>query len=140
MRKSYNDKNHFFLKAYPDKSLSKDSCTFLHLSIAIRAYQHYDLCLSAKIIELENNFQSKLGWLVGNLYSRVGTEDQVPRCFSEQSDFNKHIEEILNSNVAWVKQHQYSDFKSCHDENNELSGEELIEPLFLKWRRKKTKI
>jgi len=121
-----NDKNHFFLKAFPSHGLPEDSCTFLHLSIAIRAYEHYDLCLDAKRIELASNFQSKLGWLVGNLYSRVGTEDFVPACFENSSKFRKYIEANLNKHIAWVDAKQFSEFKSCYKDDNTLTGEQLI--------------
>jgi len=134
-----NNKNHFFLKAFPSRGLPEDSCTFLHLSIAIRAYEHYDLCLDAKRIELVSNFQSKLGWLVGNLYSRVGTEDFVPACFDKQSDFNKYIEVNLGQHVAWVDSEQFSEFKSCYKENSSVAGEELIDIAESKLRSKRQK-
>lgn len=121
-----NDKNHFFLKSYPSCGLAEDSCTFLHLSIAIRAYEHYDLCLDAKRIELESNFQSKLGWLVGNLYSRVGTGDFVPSCFDTNDKFNDYIENTLNQHIAWVDAKQFSEIKACFSENELLGGDELI--------------
>jgi hypothetical protein len=55
--------------------LPGDCCAILNLSIAIKTPEHYDKCLEAKILELESSFQAKLGWLVGQLYSRVGTQD-----------------------------------------------------------------
>jgi endonuclease III-like uncharacterized protein len=41
-------------------------------------------------LELNENFQAKLGWLVGNLYSRVGTVDWVPNNI-DQPAFNKMV-------------------------------------------------
>lgn len=131
-----NDKSHFFLKAYPDKGLPEDACTFLHLSIALRSYQHYDLLLAAKIIELESNFQSKLGWLVGNLYSRVGTADQIPHCFPNQKEFDLYLSEILNAHVIWVEHSQYALFKSLHTKDSSLSGEELVNAANLEAEKK----
>lgn len=69
-----NEPGYFFLEA-EGTDLENDCCTFLNLSIALKAREHYDQCLEAKCIELESSFQAKLGWLVGQLYSRVGTED-----------------------------------------------------------------
>ena len=132
-----NDKNYFFLKSYPEKSLQYDSCTFLHLSIAIKAQEHYDLCLSSKRIELESNFQSKLGWLVGNLYSRVGTEDYVPGCFENKSDFNNYVSSTLDSFIAWVKADQFAAFRECHEEDKGKAGDELIEAATHKLKEKK---
>lgn len=48
---------------------------YLKVSIALKSDEHYDKCLSAKKIELTDEFKAKLGWLVGNMYSRVGTAD-----------------------------------------------------------------
>lgn len=121
-----NDKNHFFLKSYPDAGLMNDSCTFLHLSVAIRSYDHYDLCLKAKKIELKNSFQSKLGWSVGNLYSRVGTEDFVPGCFDASEDFKKYITGTLENYVAWVEAGQFAEFKKCYADDATLDGGKLI--------------
>lgn len=132
-----NDKNHFFLKAYPDHGLAQNACTFLHLSIAVRAYEHYDLCLNAKRIELNSNFQSKLGWLVGNLYSRVGTDDFVPGCFSKKEDFDSHISDTLDGYIAWVKAEQFAVFKDCHKNNLAQTGEELIQVATSKLDEKK---
>jgi len=106
-----NDPDHFFLQAEPDYGLSKPCCTQLHLSIAIKAYKHFDLCLSAKIIELSENFRAKLGWLVGNLYSRVGTEDYVPGAIPDSTAYDEYINELLSRYVAWVPSGDFAKFK-----------------------------
>ncbi|MDT4289565.1 hypothetical protein RO575_08340 [Methylomonas sp. MO1] len=114
LKKIYNnnDKELFFLKKMPQLGLPEDSCTFLLLSIAIRAYEHYDLCLDAKILELKDNFQSKLGWLVGNLYSRVGTEDYVPAGAPDKATFEQMINEVLQEHIGWIPENIYKEFKS----------------------------
>ena len=37
--------------------------------------KHYDVLRKARRRGLKDEFRSKLGWLVGNLYSRIGTTD-----------------------------------------------------------------
>ena len=37
--------------------------------------QHFGICLQAKTCQLKEAFQAKLGWLIGNLYSRVATAE-----------------------------------------------------------------
>lgn len=106
-----NDRDHFFLKASPSDGLPDDSCTFLHLSIALRAYEHYDLCLRAKLLELEGSFRAKLGWMVGNLYSRVGTEDYVPGASPTKESFEAEIEKILEKYIGWVPEEAFTEFK-----------------------------
>ncbi len=105
-----NSKEYFFLRSSPAETLLEDSCTFLYLSIAIKADEHYGLCLKAKRLELKENFRAKLGWTVGNLYSRVGTEDYVPGALPDKSSFDNFINETLERNIAWVRTDLYTDF------------------------------
>lgn len=130
-----NDKEVFFLKAAPDAGLLDDSCTFLHLSVAIRAYEHYDLCLDAKILELKDNFRAKLGWMVGNLYSRVGTEDYVPAGLPDAAAFEAHIERILERYVAWVPQDAFPDFRKVAKSG--LSFEQILQEAKVKLEKRK---
>lgn len=129
LRKLYNnnDKELFFLKGMPGHGLVEDSCTFLLLSIAIRAYEHYDLCLEAKILELKDNFQSKLGWSVGNLYSRVGTEDYVPCGSPDDKSFNELIDETLKEHIVWIPDSIYKDFKKSAVRLNYQDYGQIIE-------------
>jgi hypothetical protein len=106
-----NDTNHFFLNADPEVGLLEDCCTQLHLSISIRAYEHYDVCLNAKIVELQENFRAKLGWLVGNLYSRVGTEDYVPGAVADDAQYKKFLNERMDEFVGWIPDANFQAFK-----------------------------
>lgn len=75
-----NEAGYFYLDSEDteDTELPCDCVAFLNLSIAIKAEKHYQKCLGAKITQLNGTFQAKLGWLVGHMYSRVGTDD-IPR-------------------------------------------------------------
>ncbi|MEZ5843983.1 MAG: hypothetical protein R3D27_09635 [Hyphomicrobiaceae bacterium] len=64
----------FFLPKSGNPNLPEDLVVFLRLSIAMRK-EHYDVLARAKIAELADVFQAKLGWLTGNIYSRVATPD-----------------------------------------------------------------
>lgn len=65
---------YFFLPKSGNPNLPEDLLVFLRLTIALRK-EHYDTLASAKIAELADVFQAKLGWLKGNIYSRVATPD-----------------------------------------------------------------
>jgi hypothetical protein len=106
-----NDTQLFFLKAEPDAGITIDCCTLLHLSISIKAAEHYETCLAAKIVELKENFRAKLGWLVGNLYSRVGTDDYVPSAIADQATYDRFVEEQMTRYVAWVPSNDFALFK-----------------------------
>ena len=90
----------FYLHPDADAGISTPSVAMLRIEIALHT-KHYDTLLSSRRGRLKPAFQAKLGWLVGNLYSRVGTED-----WSEpderKREKNSIIDRILND-VAKVK-------------------------------------
>ena len=66
---------YFFLYKEDALDFPESMITYLKVSIALKSQEHYDKCLAAKKMELSDEFKAKLGWLVGNMYSRVGTAD-----------------------------------------------------------------
>lgn len=96
-----NETEYFYIEPQPEIGLVDPSCAFLRLSISIRAYQHYDKCLEARFISLSEGFRAKLGWMLGNVYSRVGTEDWVPGTLSPK-EFSAKIKDNLESSCQWV--------------------------------------
>lgn len=66
---------YFFLYKEDALKFPESMVAYLKVSIALKSAEHYDICLSAKKLELTDEFKAKLGWLVGNMYSRVGTAD-----------------------------------------------------------------
>jgi len=76
--------------------LVEDCCAILSLTIAVKSSVHYETCLKAKVLELDQAFQAKLGWLVGQLYSRVGTTDW------DAADLNQKVKAALKDAAIWV--------------------------------------
>jgi hypothetical protein len=66
--------NYFYLHEELSLKINTKCCAFLTLSVAIRV-EHYRRCLHAKTAQINDTFRAKLGWLVGNIYSRVGTRE-----------------------------------------------------------------
>ena len=64
----------FYLHPDADAGVATPCVAMLRIAIALRT-RHYDKIRGARRGRLRPEFQAKLGWLVGNLYSRVGTED-----------------------------------------------------------------
>lgn len=91
-----NDPDYFYLHKEPTLAFPDSCCAFLRLSIAIKAKEHYSTCLDARVLRLEENFRAKLGWLVGNLYSRVGTKDWP------EHEINSLITDRLKDAALWV--------------------------------------
>lgn len=73
----YNNTEPEYFFLYKEEALEfpESMVAYLKVSIALKSSEHYDECLKAKKIELTDEFKAKLGWLVGNMYSRVGTAD-----------------------------------------------------------------
>lgn len=76
----------FYLHPDAEAQVSVASVAMLRISIALRA-DHYDRVVKARTGRLTGEFQAKLGWLIGNLYSRVGTTD-----WSEEGHETYHAE------------------------------------------------
>jgi hypothetical protein len=74
-----NKEGYFYLHQDVGLGIAQNCCAFLQLSVALKA-EHYDLCLAAKIAELTEPFQAKLGYLVGHMYNRVGTAEWDDNC------------------------------------------------------------
>jgi len=61
---------------HPDRSSGIDipSVCLIRVGVTLRV-DHYPILKEARRGRLSSEFRSKLGWLVGNLYSRIGTQD-----------------------------------------------------------------
>jgi len=137
----------FYLHYDPILNISEPMVAFLNLSIALKADLHYEKCLSARITRLKPEFKAKLGWLVGNLYSRIGTPDWVPTYYTNPKEFDDKIEELLDLHCTWVDakyRKKIEKFQKEQQEQNgkdyELSKQELINYVdYLKEAEKKQK-
>src|SRR4051794_11739779 len=69
-----NKPGFFYLHTDLTLGIDQPCCAFLQLAISFRA-QHYERCLEAKIAQLKTEFQAKLGWLIGTMFSRVATTE-----------------------------------------------------------------
>lgn len=107
-----NHKDYFFLEAEPKVQLRERHCTLIRLSISIRAYQHYDACLDAKLVELSPPFDAKLGWLAGNLYSRVGTEDYAPGIGISKNALKKKVLGELGEFLSFLPSSDFKELKT----------------------------
>lgn len=95
-----NVHEYFFLNEDSGMGFTENCVAFLRLSIAIKANLHYNKCLDAKILELKDEFKAKLGWMVGNIYSRVGTVDWTS-CLRPTA-FDKKINTTLDQHCHWT--------------------------------------
>ena len=65
----------YYLHPEASIGIAEGSIALLRVSIALRAVEHYDVLVNARRGRLDPEFANKLGWLRGNMYSRVGIKD-----------------------------------------------------------------
>ncbi len=122
-----NESDYFYLHEDAALGFPESQCAFLRLSISVRAYQHYDICLRSRLFSLTETFSHKLGWLVGNMYSRIDTVDWVPDNLSAV-DFQNQISDILDGLVRFESEDKINAAKK------ELSDVEALDATALRER------
>lgn len=96
------EKDFFFLPASDRHGIPKDLAVYLRLTITLES-KHYETLADAKIAELADIFRAKLGWLVGDMYSRVATPD-----LDEQGSKGSEIKNtfydkyVRKDNIYWL--------------------------------------
>lgn len=119
-----NEPEYFYLHPVADKGLDQASCAILKLNIPIKVL-HYEVCIGARILSLEASFRAKLGWLLGNLVSRVGTREW------KNDEMKEHSKEYLSEAYIWKDErilvqargvYEASDGKSRDELRDELKG------------------
>lgn len=98
-----NEHDYFFLYREPNLELDDEHCAFLRLSIAVRS-ESYATLVQSKFLQIKEPYRSKLGFLVGNLYSRVATEDWLPkRCTKIR--FKQYTQQPIENPdlVLWIE-------------------------------------
>jgi len=101
---------YFYLAEEPQLGINSPHVAFLTLSVALKK-EHYGKCVDARIAQLTDIFQAKLGWLVGDIYSRIGTPDWVPDQMP-QMDFDAYLEKQLNEMSLWVSKNCLEQLKT----------------------------
>lgn len=84
----------FYLHPDADSGVSTPCVAMLRIAIALHT-NHYEKIRDARRGRLRPEFQAKLGWLIGNLYSRVGTED-----WTDPSDRKPQQRSIIDHTIA----------------------------------------
>ena len=101
----------------------------LPLSMSIRV-EHYDACLEGRVAQLTDLFQAKLGWLLGQQFSRVGTPDWTPEGLSAK------VNSVSERALSWLPDHQFAQLKTAvrkFEQDN--PGVELNEDVFAEMRK-----
>ena len=122
----------FFLPSSGHPDIPEDLVVFLRLTIALRK-EHYDALAQAKIAELADVFQAKLGWLKGNIYSRVATPDIEERDVNAAAIKKDFYDKYVPKNeLVWLSGLQSTLLKRLvkerrKDIGKDLSADEVLE-------------
>lgn len=97
-----NNNNHelFYIHKEEGFGLFEPQCALLRQSLSVPCEAAYGACIEARIFSLKEPWRAKLGWLVGNIYSRVGTPDWTDEVPNAQ--FKHLIEGMLTDACHWV--------------------------------------
>lgn len=127
----------FYLHPEAKIGIAEESVALLRVSVALRAREHYDTLLSARTGSLQAEFVSKLGWLCGNLFSRVGVTDwNEGQARKEQS--KKLVEDLLggmtDQSPKFIDSRRFEkEFKAGKLELKDVTPEQ-IEAELAKWK------
>jgi hypothetical protein len=82
-----------------DVGIGEPAVAMLRISISLRAEEHYDLIRNARRGRLDTEYRNKLGWLKGNLYSRIDTTDWSEKETGGEQE-KEIIRELLETPIA----------------------------------------
>ncbi len=116
----------FYLHKDVAVGIAERCVALLQVSIAVRAREHYGVLVAARSGRLDPTFQGKLGWLTGNLFSRVATRDwEGP----ERKDLVASVLEESASGPAgpkWVARENASEAGRARVDVSRMTAEEAF--------------
>ena len=122
----------FYLHQDADVRLAVPSVALLRVSVAFRG-EHYATLMTARRGRLGAEFRNKLGWLVGNLYSRIGTPD-----WQDQVDGKKQLDTLVHNLLEharnpraplWIPQNHIEQAIKKNIDLSELTKDSIIKIL-----------
>jgi hypothetical protein len=114
-----NDSRHFYLPENATVGV-EDMCILLALSIPIKI-EHYDACVRDRVAQLDDLFQAKLGWLLGQQYSRVGTPDWPDTLLQ------KKVDTVNDRTLSWFPPNDFEQVKRLLEKFREENPETEVD-------------
>jgi hypothetical protein len=98
----------FYLHPDLDSGITVPSVAILRVAISVSAAQHYFTFKEARVGRLSKLFEPKLGWMVGNLYSRIGVPDWKEKANGDiEESIIKDILAPLRKEPIWLSRDLY---------------------------------
>lgn len=97
----------FYMHPDADAGITVPSVSILRVAISVRAMEHYQTLQKARVGKLSKEFQPKLGWMVGNLYSRVGVRDWKEETANKEAMIINDILRFEREEPLWINNKIY---------------------------------
>lgn len=107
-----NEPPFFYYEAAHASGIYADMCAMLALPISFKP-EHYETFRAAKIAGITDVFQAKLGWLLGQMYSRVGTPDFQP------TEIGRKVKDYTDGVALWLEEAEVKNLRKLVQEHNE---------------------
>jgi len=131
----------FYLHPDAGVGITEHSVALLQVSVALRSHEHYGELVKARSGRLSEQFQSKLGWLIGNLFSRVATRDWEPDQISQMSAEFLDGSHAPECELRWVARAKVKEAQKRRIDFSGMTADEAAASIrTLKGRRKEDAI
>ena len=90
-----NAPDFFYLHEDASLGMGAPCCAFLRPTLTLNI-DVIGACQEAKAAQIKESFRAKLGWLAGNMYSRVGTEEWIR---SHEEPVEKQAKSLLKGSL-----------------------------------------
>lgn len=91
----------FYLHPEPEFGIAEECIATMRVNVALQSRLHYSVLMQSRIGSLKNEFAMKLGWICGNLYSRVGVDDwQQPDRVTEAERLRADLVNL--DDISWI--------------------------------------
>ena len=99
-----NEQAYGLVYIHPDGDLGigEPAVALLRINISLRSKEHYELLRKSRVGRLDTEYRNKMGWLTGNLYSRVDTTDRAEKEKGEEQE-KAIIKDLLDSSIGGYK-------------------------------------
>lgn len=127
----------FYLHGESAIGINDPAVALLRVTVALKA-EHYPMLVEARRGRLDPSFQSKLGWLLGNLYARPATPDWQERGQPNERKklVNLHVEGGGGAAARWLDDVVVDAFKRAREPLTSEDPDEIVTALNAKHRPK----
>lgn len=133
-----NEAPFFYFESAHESGIYEEMCAMLALPISLKV-EHYETLRTAKIVGITDVFQAKLGWLLGQMYSRVGTPDFDSAMLSQK------VKDYTEGVAIWLEDSDVKSLRALVDEyrreeNNVVVGSKELAALIAKVPKRKKQV